>query len=547
MTQYPSRSIGLFLFSTLAACAPTEQATDEYNEELGDESDELIGDPEDEVNEDGTGPADVRSANSRSRTGADTARPLVQGIDFGDSNGWVDHRSITIVVDAKDNVGVTEVCLSNTRACRAWVPFDSEGNDHRLPQGVGPHTVRVWARDAAGNISGMFRDTVGIDAKRPRDGTVTASPIPGGVTLNWADFTDPESGIVGYRIVGRQNGAAPYCTVERSIYWEGNAGTATITGMVAGDHAMRVCAIDAQGHMSTGTIVTSGPRAESNAPVVRALQLDGGDDWVPSRTVDVQVDVVDESAIMRMCYSEDTTCRAWTDFEPNTTFTLSPGSGVKTVRGWYEDAFGNINVAATDQIGLDLTAPTDGELTLSHLPSAVRVAWPGAADADSGIVEYVVVMADDTAPRSCSEGEEVYRGTAVETVVSGLTSDFRYGFRVCAIDDAGWMSAGIADQITPLAEYDPPTVTRFVIDEDRVETYDLYVPVQLQAADATGIARMCLSNTATCDTWQTYQTLFNHRLASGAAGERTLYLWLEDTLGNQSAVPFTDTIDYLTE
>ncbi|WP_289460445.1 hypothetical protein, partial [Klebsiella pneumoniae] len=91
---------------------------------------------------------------------------------------------------------------------------------------------------------------------------------------------------------------------------------------------------------------------------------------------------------------------------------------------------------------------------------------------------------------------------------------------------------------------DAPTVNRFVIDDDRVETYDLYVPVQLSAADATGVARMCLSNTPTCGTWQPYQTSFNHRLASGAAGERTLYLWLEDTLGNQSPEPFTDTIDY---
>ena len=547
MSKHPSRSLALFLFSTLAACEATEPTGDGSIDGYDDEADVLVGDPAEEVNEDGTGAAQVRASNSRSRSGPDSTRPLVQALDFGDTDGWVDHRNITIVVDAKDNVGVEEVCITNQRACRDWVPYDTEGNAHRLPRGMGPHTVRVWARDAAGNISAMFRDTIGIDARRPLDGTVTATPVPGGVRLDWADFTDRESGIVGYRIVGRQNGAAPYCSVERSVYWEGNAGTATITGMRAGDHAMRVCAIDAQGHMSTGTIITAGPRAESNAPSVDVFTLDGGDNWVADREVDVHVEVSDESAVYRMCFSEELSCRAWVDFAPDSTFTLSPGSGEKTVRAWFEDAFGNVNEAAIANTGLDITAPTDGTLSMTHLPSAVRLDWPGATDDDSGIVEYIVQMADDSAPRTCSDGVEVYRGAEPTAVINGLTSDFRYGFRVCAIDEVGWVSTGLTGQITPLAEYDPPTVSHFVIDEDRVETYDLYVPVQLSAADDSGVSRMCLSNTPTCGTWQPYQTSFNHRLASGPEGERTLYLWLEDSLGNQSVTPFTDTIDYLTE
>ncbi|MFM2244560.1 MAG: hypothetical protein RL071_634 [Pseudomonadota bacterium] len=546
MTQPSNRRVPVFvMFTTLAALAGCDEATPEVD---GETEAEAAGDPSDEVNEEGTGAAQVRANNTRSRSaGPDAIRPVIEGIDFGDDAGWVRHNTVQIVVDAKDNVGVEQVCLTWLRTCREWVDYDPEGVEFVLPRGMGPHTVRAWVRDAAGNISAMARDTVGIDARPPVDGSITATPIAGGVRLDFSGYADRESGIVGYRVVGRQNGSAPRCSSESSVYWDGTEAGVTLTGLRAGDHAMRVCAVDAVGRMSPGAIVTAGPRPESDAPEVASFVIDGGAEWVSDRDVNIQLEVEDASAVYRMCFSEGRSCSAWQDFSEDTTARLSAGTGMKTLYAWFEDAFGNVSEPVGVDVGLDLSPPTDGTLTLTHAPSAVVLAWPGAADPHSGIAEYSVRMAFDTAPVDCSTGTEVYRGPNATYTQTGLVSGQRYGFRVCAIDESGWTSVGLTGTITPLAEYDSPIATRFVINDDMVETYDRYVEMSLTATDATGIARMCISNTTTCATWQPYQTTFNHTLASGGAGTRTVYLWLEDTLGTQSATPFTDQIEFLVD
>ncbi|MBL8617969.1 MAG: fibronectin type III domain-containing protein [Deltaproteobacteria bacterium] len=546
MTPPKSRRAPLFLmFTTLAALAGCDEATPEVG---ADFEAEATGDPAEEVNEAGTGAAQVRANNVRSRSaGADTSRPIIQGLNFGDQDGWVRHNTVQVVVDAKDDVDVEQVCITWLRSCRDWVDFDPEGVDFLLPRGMGPHTVRVWARDAAGNISAMARGSVGIDARPPVDGTVSATPIAGGLRLDFSGFSDRESGVVGYRVVGRQDGAAPRCSVMSAIYWEGVEAGVTLNGLQAGDHALRVCAVDALGRMSQGTTLNAGPRAESDAPQVTSVVIDGGAEWVSDREVDVQVEVEDASSVERMCFSEGRSCSAWQDFRAETTVRLSAGTGMKTVYAWFEDAFGNVSEPVGVDVGLDLSPPTDGTLSLSHAPSGVVLAWPGAADPHSGIAEYSVRMAVDSAPSDCRSGAEIYRGPDTTFTQTGLTSAQRYGFRVCAIDTSGWTSTGLTGTITPLAEYDSPVATRFVINDDMVETYDRYVELSLSATDATGIARMCVSNTPTCSTWLAYQTTFNHTLATGDEGTRTVYLWLEDSLGNRSATPFTDQIDFLAD
>jgi len=48
-----------------------------------------------------------------------------------------------------------------------------------------------------------------------------------------------------------------------------------------------------------------------------------------------------------------------------------------------------------------------------------------------------VTRSPGSAPSSCSSGTSVYSGSATSTTVSGLTDGTTYGFRVCAVDNAG--------------------------------------------------------------------------------------------------------------
>jgi hypothetical protein len=489
------------------------------------------------------------SAERGASAGPDTTRPTTQDLTFGSGGAYVNRRDINVKITAKDNVGITEMCLSNTTACTTWEAWRSSGTTFRLPAGIGPHTVRAWVKDAAGNISAMYREDIQIDSRAPTDGTVTPTPIAGGVSAAFTGFRDNLSGIVRYRVVGQLGAVSPRCTDTSKVYWEGTTTTANFTGLRAGSHAMRVCAFDAAGWMSTGVDFISGPLDDGAAPVVADVTVNGGAEWVSDRDIDVEFDVTDASAITRMCITEARACATsdWQDFEANTVFTLSAGTGQKTVRYSIRDDFGHESALASIVVGLDLEAPTDGAVNLAYAPSAVDLSWTGYDDDLSGIYEYVVVQDYDVAPADCESGTEIYRGPNTSYRATGLISDQRYGFRVCAVDEAGWMSVGETGTMTPRAEYDAPVFTNITLYEGFAETYDLYIPVSVTATDAHNIVRMCINNDPVCDTWQPYQTEFYHTLATGATGTRTVYFWLEDELGNQSATPTTRTITYYAE
>ncbi len=67
------------------------------------------------------------------------------------------------------------------------------------------------------------------------------------------------------------------------------------------------------------------------------------------------------------------------------------------------------------------------------------------------------------------------------------------------------------------------------------------VTLTLSATDMSGIAQMCLSNTATCSAWTPYATSKVWTLAPGN-GTKTVSVWFRDGVGNASRTPCTDQI-----
>lgn len=90
-------------------------------------------------------------------------------------------RTITITLDAVDNIGVTQMRLANDVediTTKPWVPF-LRSFTHTINDGAGDHKVYVVVRDAAGNQSWtIFRTTtyapvVGADVTPPTLGALT--------------------------------------------------------------------------------------------------------------------------------------------------------------------------------------------------------------------------------------------------------------------------------------------------------------------------------------------------------------------------------------
>jgi YD repeat-containing protein len=67
------------------------------------------------------------------------------------------------------------------------------------------------------------------------------------------------------------------------------------------------------------------------------------------------------------------------------------------------------------------------------------------------------------------------------------------------------------------------------------------VTLALSAADPSGVSQMCISNTTTCSTWETYAASKSWTLTTGDGG-KTVYAWFKDTAGNADATPYSNAI-----
>jgi N-acetylneuraminic acid mutarotase len=86
----------------------------------------------------------------------------------------------------------------------------------------------------------------------------------------------------------------------------------------------------------------------------------------------------------------------------------------------------------------------------------------------------------------------------------------------------------------------PPTGS-ISINSGAAYTNTTSVTLTLSCADASGCDQMCISNTASCLSWEGYSSTKAWTLTSGN-GTKTVYAWLKDSLGNANTTPYSDSI-----
>ncbi|HAM51055.1 MAG TPA: hypothetical protein DCP92_10340 [Nitrospiraceae bacterium] len=202
--------------------------------------------------------------------------------------------------------------------------------------------------------------------------------------------------------------------------------------------------------MSTGATASARPVPETNPPT-GSITINGGAVYTKSTTVTLTMTASDASPPIQMCISNTTACTSWTALATTKSWTLTFGDGTKTVNAWFRDVWGNTTATPySASIILDTTAPTNGTVTATPGNGQVALSWNGFNDAGSGIGSYKVVYAVGSAPYSCSTGTAIYTGTGTAYPHTGLTNGTTYGYRVCAIDNAGNMSTGATASAKPV-------------------------------------------------------------------------------------------------
>jgi hypothetical protein len=390
--------------------------------------------------------------------------------------------------------GATQMCISNTTSCTAWITYESS-KPWVLNTLNGVKTVRVWFRNADLEVSGPVSDTIILDRAAPGNGSFSSSPV--------AIFTQPTS--ITFTWV------ATACSSPTNISF-------TIDGVevlnTLGDSGSCTCAPGIR------TAVVTDPAA---------------------------VAMIDDSNTFGVsfgAFSGDylAWAMATVNGEDIVIFDYAP-AGDAVAR--------NADLCSSGYIsGVNVTTNANPAL---HDYNRVDLSWNGFTDLTSGLDGYRLAWSNSAIPATCTTGPNAVTLPANVTThqVTGLTEGSQFYARLCAFDRAGNSTAGLTltDGIGALAAppspVNSPLATAVLINGGNEITSSRTVTLSIHARNSIypngPPLQMCISNSATCTAWESYAATKTHDLANGS-GLRTVYARFRDLQGNGSRTPAVDTI-----
>ena len=191
-------------------------------------------------------------------------------------------------------------------------------------------------------------------------------------------------------------------------------------------------------------------------------------------------------------------------------------------------------VPATTLSGTGDVTPPTGSITINGgatYANTASVTLTLSASDNSGSVSQMCI----SNASSCTAWE-TYAGSRAWALATGDGTKTVY---VWYKDGAGNTSTSCSDTI--ILDTTPPS-SSITINGGAAYTNTTSVTLTLSASDATsGVAQMCLSNTGTCTSWETYATSKAWTLTSGD-GTKTVYVWYKDGAGNANTSAYSDTI-----
>ena len=91
-----------------------------------------------------------------------------------------------------------------------------------------------------------------------------------------------------------------------------------------------------------------------------------------------------------------------------------------------------------------------------------------------------------------------------------------------------------------MSDITPPTGL-ITINSGAPYTNTTSVTINLSASDPSGVSQMCISNTQSCLTWESYTSSKSWTLPA-EDGTKTVYVWYQDMFGNADTVPYSASI-----
>ncbi|HBR15330.1 MAG TPA: hypothetical protein DD723_07295 [Candidatus Omnitrophica bacterium] len=174
--------------------------------------------------------------------------------------------SVTLTLSGADNVGVTGYYLSNnstapSASATGWVSVTSATSfnktvSYTLPSGEGTKTVYAWYKDAAGNVSAAYSDSITLTTVDTTVPVITisspTSAIAYAATQSTTNLSGTSSDAVGVTSVTWANSKGGSGTAAGTTTW-----SISNIALQSGDNVITVTAKDAAGNSGTDTITVN--------------------------------------------------------------------------------------------------------------------------------------------------------------------------------------------------------------------------------------------------------------------------------------------------
>lgn len=437
---------------------------------------------------------------------------------------YTNSPTVTLTLGASDTHGVSHMRFSNTGL--TWSAWQAYGISAAwtLATGDGLKTVYAQYRDLPGNLSGPYADMITLDTTLPTCGVL----INDGATYVTStqvmlDLTSTDAnGVTEMRVRNASGSWTAWQGYSTNLPW-------SLTS-VDGERMVEAQFRDVAGNVSA--VCQDSIILDTTLPACSVV-IAGGATYSAQPTVTLTLNGTDTNDVTVMRFSHDGS--SWTSWEAYATtypWTLHTPDGMRSVYAQVQDTPGNVSVACSDSIILDMTPPTgfvlvDGGALYTGVPTATLTL--GASDTNG-----VAQMRFSNTGSTWSSWQP-YAVTAAWTLASGDGLKTVY---VEYRDVIGNISEPVTDSI--ILDTTPPGGS-IIIDNGATYTRIPTVTLVLESSDAIPVADMRFSHDGlSWGTWEPYAGSRIWTLTSGD-GVKPVYAQFRDTVGNIS-VSLADSI-----
>jgi len=382
----------------------------------------------------------------------DTTAPTGASLEIESGDAYTNTTVVSLTTISATDTSDKKMRFKNAGGSYTdWEDFQSS-RDWTLASTDGSKTVYYQVKDVAGNTATEVSDSITLDTTKPssvilsitgKGDTPSTYSNDQSVTLS-ISAEDATSG-VEYMIIAND------ITFSGRTWEEYNTSKEWTLTSSNGAKTVYIKVKDRAGKISD--IYSGNITLDTTTPTNLDVSINSDQTYTNSTSVTLTLDASDSYNMKMRFNNSGGNWSNWESYSQSKSWTLSNGSGTKTVYYQVKDLAGNTATAVSDSITLDTTAPVISSTQSSGITqTSATITW-STGESSTSIVEY------GTTTDYGSTETNTTKLKSHSIVLDGLSSGTTYHYRVKSRDTAGNLRTGIDKTFTTStgADTTPPS------------------------------------------------------------------------------------------